>query len=308
MSTERNDYDSLDEEHYKRVARSSRRNQNRKNQKKRQPVDFRSYRDTRNPVDTETENENTIDTDDQNTRDNDNMSNDAAVTVSTQTDVLKSLIPNPKDFGGNREQFSEWWRSMTLFLKYNKVTDTDQKIIATIVRLKGPVPSCFADIWTEKIATDITYTWTTFEEELKTILGYPRKDIPVSREDWNNAILQVGSGLETMKRIDQKTETGITYGRSGQPMEIGWKKFEWDKDGKPKCHKCRKFGHIGKDCEEKKKNFGEKKSFKCFSCGKLGHIAKNCRNKRSGRIRAINEDSDDEDDSKKEQGFSDGSE
>ncbi|EKM73299.1 hypothetical protein AGABI1DRAFT_96320, partial [Agaricus bisporus var. burnettii JB137-S8] len=122
---------ATNEEHYERVARSTRRNQNRKNQKKRHQVDFRNYRDTRN-IDTESENENTIDTDDQNNRDNDNMSNDAAVTVSAQTDVLKSLIPNPKDFGGNREEFSEWWRSMTLFLKYNKVTDTDQKIIATI--------------------------------------------------------------------------------------------------------------------------------------------------------------------------------
>ncbi|KAF7761767.1 transcriptional regulator family: Zinc finger, CCHC-type [Agaricus bisporus var. burnettii] len=348
MSTETNDYDSLDEEHYERVARSTRRNQNRKNQKKRHQVDFRSYRDTRN-IDTESENENTIDTDDQNTRDNDNMSNDAAVTVSAQTDALKSLIPNPKDFGGNREQFAEWWRSMTLFLKYNKL---------------------FCRHMDRKNRHQLhTYTWDTFEEELKTsfgkgnekdiaeerieslkqgnrntmdflveftalmykakiddqhaifllkrhtrhdiirtILGYPRKDIPDSREGWNNAILQVGSGLEMMKRIDQKTETGITYGGSGQPMEIGWKKFEWDKDGKPKCHKCGKFGHIGKDCEEKKKNFGEKKSFKCFSCGKLGHIAKNCRSNRSGRIRVMNEDSDDEDDSKKEQGFSDGSE
>ncbi|EKM73653.1 hypothetical protein AGABI1DRAFT_134336 [Agaricus bisporus var. burnettii JB137-S8] len=170
MSTQRNDYDSLDEEHYERVTRSTRRNQNRKNQKKRHQVDFRSYRDTRN-IDTESENENTTDTDDQNTRDNDNMSNDAAVTVSAQTDVLKSLIPNPKDFGGNREEFSEWWRSMTLFLKYNKVTDTDQKIIATIVRLKGPIPSYFAEVWTEKIASEITYTWDTFEEEIKTSFG-----------------------------------------------------------------------------------------------------------------------------------------
>ncbi|EKM73537.1 hypothetical protein AGABI1DRAFT_96237 [Agaricus bisporus var. burnettii JB137-S8] len=99
------------------------------------------------------------------------MSNDAAVTVSAQTDVLKSLIPNPKDFGGNREEFSEWWRSMTLFLKYNKVTDTDQKIIATIVRLKGQIPSYFAEVWTEKIASEITYTWDTFEEEIKTSFG-----------------------------------------------------------------------------------------------------------------------------------------
>ncbi|KAF7773493.1 transcriptional regulator family: Zinc finger, CCHC-type [Agaricus bisporus var. burnettii] len=326
MSTERNDYDSLDEEHYERVTRSTRRNQNRKNQKKRHQVDFRSYRDTRN-IDTESENENTTDTDDQNTRDNDNMSNDAAVTVSAQTDVLKSLIPNPKDFGGNREEFSEWWRSMTLFLKYNKVTDTDQKIIATIVRLKGPVPSCFADIWTEKIATNFTYTWDTFEEELKTSFGKGNeKDIAEERIEslkqgnrntmdflvkftalmykakiddqhaifllkrhTRHDIIKTILGyprLETMKRIDQKTDTGITYGGSGQPMEIGWKKFEWDKDGKPKCHKCGKFGHIGKNCEEKRKNFGEKKNFKCFSCGKFGHIAKDCRSNRSGRIRA----------------------
>ncbi|KAF7763816.1 hypothetical protein Agabi119p4_8353 [Agaricus bisporus var. burnettii] len=182
MSTERNDYDSLDEEHYKRVARSTRRNQKRKNQKKRQPVDFRDYRNTRNHTGTESENKSTIDTDDQNTRDNDNMSNDATVTVSAQADALKSLIPNPKDFGGNREQFSEWWMSMTLFLKYNKVTDTDQKIIATIVRLKGPVPSCFAEVWTEKIANETTYTWNSFEEELRTSFGKGNeKDIAEER-------------------------------------------------------------------------------------------------------------------------------
>ncbi|EKM73789.1 hypothetical protein AGABI1DRAFT_96082 [Agaricus bisporus var. burnettii JB137-S8] len=175
MSTERNDYDSLDEEHYERVARSTRRNQNRKNQKKRHQVDWNSYRDTKNFDETESENENNTDTDDQNTRDNDNMSNDATVTVSAQTDVLKSLIPNPKDFGGNREEFSEWWRSMTLFLKYNKVTDTDQKIIATIVRLKRQIPSYFAEVWTEKIASEITYTWDTFEEEIKTSFGKGNK-------------------------------------------------------------------------------------------------------------------------------------
>ncbi|EKM74642.1 hypothetical protein AGABI1DRAFT_95503 [Agaricus bisporus var. burnettii JB137-S8] len=110
------------------------------------------------------------------------MSNDAAVTVNAQTDALKSLIPNPKDFGGNREQFSEWWRSMTLFLKYNKVMDTDQKIIAAIIRLKGPVPSCSAEIWTEKIASSITYTWDSFEEELKTSFGKGNeKDIAEER-------------------------------------------------------------------------------------------------------------------------------
>ncbi|EKM73194.1 hypothetical protein AGABI1DRAFT_135382, partial [Agaricus bisporus var. burnettii JB137-S8] len=83
------------------------------------------------------------------------MSNDAAVTVSAQTDVLKSLIPNPKDFGGNREEFSEWWRSMTLFPQ--------------IQQGHGHRPEDYR--YHQKIASEITYTWDTFEEEIKTSFG-----------------------------------------------------------------------------------------------------------------------------------------
>jgi len=69
---------------------------------------------------------------------------------------------------------------------------------------------------------------------------------------------------------------GTTYGRQGQPMDIG-KNSDNFKDRKPKCFNCNKFGHIAKECWKKK----EKGIRKFFKCDKEEHIAKDCKGKQS---------------------------
>ena len=94
----------------------------------------------------------------------------------------------------------------------------------------------------------------------------------------------------------------MTYGEQGQPMNIGKSNNNF-KDGKPKCFNCNKYGHMAKECWNKKK---EKETKKCFKCDKERHIAKDCKVKSLIKKQKIQEKSDNEEDDKEEkkkQGF-----
>jgi hypothetical protein len=111
---------------------------------------------------------------------------------------------------------------------------------------------------------------------IKIIMGYPPIAIPSNLEEWISAIQSVGKGQEATQIChDLLTPTGVTYGGSGQPMEIGRKKLVWSKDGTPQCYRCDQYGHIGKECPTKPK----KGNNNCFACGKFGHKAADCQSK-----------------------------
>ena len=93
----------------------------------------------------------------------------------------------------------------------------------------------------------------------------------------------------------------MTYGGWGQFMDIG-KSNDNFKDGKPKCFNCNKYRHIAKECWSKKKEY---KTRKCFKYEKKRYIAKNCRGIQLMKKWKIQEESDNEEDKKKEQGFGD---
>jgi len=59
------------------------------------------------------------------------------------------------------------------------------------------------------------------------------------------------------------------------PMDISKTKDNYDKEGRPKCFNCNKYGHIVKECQKRK----EKDLRKCFRCKKVDHIAKDCKEK-----------------------------
>ena len=128
---------------------------------------------------------------------------------------------------------------------------------------------------------------------ISTIMSYPPGSVPTTIKEWGQAILSVGNGQEANKvRYNLVTPTGITYGGSGAPMEIGGKRLEWDANGKPKCLKCGKFGHIKKDCRS---NPQSHQGLTCYNCGKKGHISRNCRAPRknnNAKIRAVNDEED----------------
>ena len=82
-------------------------------------------------------------------------------------------------------------------------------------------------------------------------------------------------------------------------MDIGKSNNNF-KDGKPKCFNCNKYGHMAKECQAKKK---ERETKTCFKCDKERHIIKDYKGKQTMKKWKIQEESDNEEDKKKEQGF-----
>jgi len=115
------------------------------------------------------------------------------------------------------------------------------------------------------------------------------------------AITSVEQGYESTEEChDYKMGTGVTYGRRGQPIDIGRSNNNF-KDGKLKYFNYNKYGYMTKECRAKKK---EQETRKCFKCDKEGHITKDCKGKQMMKNRKIQERLDNED-NKKEKGFSD---
>jgi hypothetical protein len=79
----------------------------------------------------------------------------------------KSLVLDLGFFDGEQKKFSDWWRGMKLFLKFNKVNSPDMKITATISQMRGGTAGNFATHWMDKVVnTDDTMDWKAFDDDL----------------------------------------------------------------------------------------------------------------------------------------------
>jgi len=58
----------------------------------------------------------------------------AAATVSenVQVGLPKNMVLDPGWFDGDRSKFGDWWREIRLFLKSNRVIETDDRITAIL--------------------------------------------------------------------------------------------------------------------------------------------------------------------------------
>jgi len=74
----------------------------------------------------------------------------APVPVTTNTNqqavMSKNMVPDPGWFNGNKIKFKDWWRGMQLFLKSNRVVETNDRITAILACLREGV----AGIYTQK--------------------------------------------------------------------------------------------------------------------------------------------------------------
>jgi len=70
----------------------------------------------------------------------------AAATVSEniQAGLLKNMVPNLRWFDSDQSKFEDWWRGIRLFLKNNRVIETDDRITAVLARLRGGVAGIYA--------------------------------------------------------------------------------------------------------------------------------------------------------------------
>jgi len=58
---------------------------------------------------------------------------------NVQIGLLKNMVPDPGWFNGDWTKFKDWWRGIRLFLKSNRVLETDDRITAILARLRGGV-------------------------------------------------------------------------------------------------------------------------------------------------------------------------
>ena len=63
-----------------------------------------------------------------------------------QATMLKSIVPDSGWFDGNRTKFENWWRGIQLFLKSNRVIETNNRITVILAYLRGGI----ADIYAQK--------------------------------------------------------------------------------------------------------------------------------------------------------------
>jgi len=86
-----------------------------------------------------------------------------------QAGLPKNMVPDPGWFDGDWTKFEDWWRGIRLFLKSNRVIETNDRITVILARLREGV----AGIYTQKKLDELdeelgTQDWDNFIKEIKT--------------------------------------------------------------------------------------------------------------------------------------------
>jgi len=67
----------------------------------------------------------------------------ARVSKNIQAGLPKNMVPDLRWFDGDRTEFEDWWKEMRLFLKSNRVMETDDRITAILARLRGGIAEIY---------------------------------------------------------------------------------------------------------------------------------------------------------------------
>jgi len=95
---------------------------------------------------------------------------------NVQAELPKNMVPDPGWFDGDQTKFEDWWRGIRLFLKSNRVLDTDNRITAILARLRGGVAGIYAQKKLDELDEELeTQNWDDFVKELKTTFSNKSK-------------------------------------------------------------------------------------------------------------------------------------
>jgi len=73
------------------------------------------------------------------------------------------MVLDPGWFDGDRTKFEDWWRGMKLFLKSNRVMETDNRITAILACLRGGVAGIYAQRKLDELNEETrTQDWKDF--------------------------------------------------------------------------------------------------------------------------------------------------
>ena len=86
--------------------------------------------------------------------------------------MLKSMVLDPEWFDEDKTKFKDWWRRIQLFLKSNRVIETDDRIIVILAYLRGDVVEIYAQKKLNELDKELeTQDWDNFIKEIKTIFS-----------------------------------------------------------------------------------------------------------------------------------------
>jgi len=85
-----------------------------------------------------------------------------------QAGLPKNMVPDPGWFDGDWTKFEDWWRGIRLFLKSNRVIETDDRITAILACLRGGVVGIYTQKKLDKLDKELgTQDWDNFVKEIK---------------------------------------------------------------------------------------------------------------------------------------------
>jgi len=86
-----------------------------------------------------------------------------------QVGLLKNMVPDPGWFDGDQTKFEDWWRGIQLFLKSNRVFETDNRITAVLAHLREGVVGIYIQKKLDELDKELgTQDWDDFVKEIKT--------------------------------------------------------------------------------------------------------------------------------------------
>jgi len=103
-----------------------------------------------------------------------------AVTVNEnrQKGMLKNMVPDPGWFDSNQTKFEDWWRGIRLFLKSNRIMETDNRITVILAHLRGGVVGIYAQRKLNELDKETrTQDWENFIQEIKTTFSNKMKAV-----------------------------------------------------------------------------------------------------------------------------------
>ena len=96
----------------------------------------------------------------------------ALANENIQAMMPKSMVPDPGWFDGDQTKFEDQWRGIRLFLKSNRVTEMDNRIIAILAHLRGGMAGIYIQRKLNELDKELgTQDWEDFVKEIKTMFS-----------------------------------------------------------------------------------------------------------------------------------------
>jgi len=90
----------------------------------------------------------------------------------------KNMVLDLGWFDGDRMKFEDWWRGMRLFLKSNRIMETDDRITTILTHLRGSVAGIYVQQKLDELDEELgTQDWDDFVKEIKTMFSDKTKTV-----------------------------------------------------------------------------------------------------------------------------------